>query len=182
MKRKHWLTWARDVINRIFKKEGFTENLSEAGDRALEILMEQVRQLQPTGHVEHDRNETVSKRLNHTPISKGWKSTVEVDSEENVTIRISNLSEHIEWVVKGTGDHEIPYGDLPYPLSFWWGAPHRWPPKDGDPPGQRAFKSVHHPGATPNPFMNTAIDNSRDRVRSILSGAVVEWLEKAHEL
>lgn len=75
---------------------------------------------------------------------------------------------HIEWLIKGTKRHDIPFvpGEYKRPgvkgLVFHWGDPLKWEPKDGKPDGIRFYKRVDHPGIQPRDYIAEMIDVTMD--------------------
>jgi hypothetical protein len=95
---------------------------------------------------------TLADSFEDTPIvgeiGHGSRMAVEIDHPTYDEAKYGGTG-IFEWLTRGTARHQIPDQEDLYQtvLSFWWGHPLRWPPKDGLSPGKRAFFSVFHPGA-----------------------------------
>jgi hypothetical protein len=98
----------------------------------------------------HDK--TLADSFEETPIvgeiRGGSRMAVEVDHPTYDETKYGGTG-IVEWLIHGTKTHPIPEPAriLETTLSFWWGHPLRWPPKDRFSPGPRAFYGVDHPGA-----------------------------------
>lgn len=176
-----YLSDLQAVIGRMTGLPGFEDYAERAAQLSIETMLQHIILEQPYGHVEKIYKDTVSNRIHHTPISDGWRPSVDTfsgNARAGATVRFENVSEHIRWVMEGAPEHTIPFGgDGPNRLLFWWGEPHRWPPKDGDPPGERIFKNVQHPGIPEgNRFMDRAAGAAEPEISEVVKANVSNYI------
>jgi len=158
------------ALSMLTSRYGFEERLTPVGSRLLDMLMREIYQRQPIGHVEKIYGRKVSERLRHTSIEDGWRPQLEA-SDDLIKVTVGNISEHVSWVIRGTQHKEPMVSEKG--MFFWWGDPHRWPPKDGKPPGPRRMYIVNHPGATKNPFVwEASVSVKPDATEEIRNGMV----------
>jgi hypothetical protein len=165
---------------------GFEDYAEQAGELCIQTMLRYILIEQPHGHVEMEwetpkgqvmGGTTVSERLHHTPISEGWVSSTTPFREQTsvgTLVRFENVSEHIRFILEGTKEHPIPYGFGQ--VAFWWGEPHRWPPRDDLPPGPRIFQSVQHPGVTENPFVERAAEAAQPEMSDAVKYQVSNYI------
>lgn len=83
---------------------------------------------------------------------KGWSIGTPPDMSLTEVVATGEHAFLLDYIVKGTPDHDIPKGGSAvqmakgYPLGFWW-------EKGPAGPGKYHFWSVHHPGTKPNDFV-----------------------------
>ncbi|NIR26608.1 MAG: hypothetical protein GWN77_06540 [Gammaproteobacteria bacterium] len=153
----------------------------------MDIILKNIQKTQPIGEPEHGfelfgrlfGGTTVSERRGHVPISEGWKPSVEFN-EDGYSIRLKNVSQHAGAIVEGhkrSGKYVIPraFGNK---LVFWWGAPQRWPARDGAPAGPRVFDFVKHPGPKPDPFVKEATQTSKKAMSESVSSNIKAYVRR----
>ena len=166
----------QDARDRLERTEGFADSLEPSVILARHALIFSIMDEQPYGHTEELYGTTVSQRLNHTPISDGWRSVIQ-EVAHGIKLSLSNVSEHVLAVLGGTPRHWEPMTGAAR-MYFWWGHPHRWPQKDDLPPGPRLFRVVDHPGASPNPFLSRAKDRATPSMRDHIKSGVADYIRQ----
>lgn len=172
--------WFKEIFQDFREREGYMEAMENPSDMAMEILMKAIRKNQPIGHTEHPPNvygKKVSARLGNTAIEDGWKTTI-TQGSKGITLKVESRSKHVGYVIRHIASHSIPATNTTGLLRFWWGAPHKWPAKDGQPPGMRRWPAVSHPGTEANPFVERAFDEVGTEMQEVITAGTVRWLDK----
>ncbi len=184
-----WYTKLSRVLAELGEGEGFEDAMVVHAEAMREQLMEMIAIFQPYGHEEWDPEShyrrpadarTVSDRIGHTAIEDGWRYTIGPHgAKPGVSLQVSNVSEHIKYVVFGAPRHEIPFDPK---VHFWWGDPQRWPAPDYDAegkpmgPGYYTYSFISHPGQEPNPFVKKAKDAASGNMADTAREGVAEYL------
>jgi len=182
--------WWYDTINHTLadleEGVGFNRAMAAYAETVREQLMQRIVQEQPYGHEEMDAwghavyakppDYTVSNRIGHTPIEEGWRIEAEgFDDRVGLRLKISNVSQHIKYILEGSPPHDIFPRRHPY-LFFWWGAPQQWEPPDGLPADYYRMFSVEHPGQPQNPFVRRAKNLARPEMTDTIKTGVTEYI------
>lgn len=154
------------AIEKVADPENVNEKLEEAALESSRIFFPLLKRLAPVGQEEPSFRHPVSGnfvshgrpsiRLHGMTLEQGWQQPEIIKTPKGMHMRFHNTAPHIRLVMAGAPGHNIPGRSLQYPLTFWWGTPLRWPPKDGQGPGPRAFFEVNHPGFKGNNFARRA--------------------------
>jgi len=162
------------VLTELESLDGFQDNIEPSVVLARDALLQEIVAEQPYGHTEQIYGTTVSERLGHTPIAAGWKTAL-TNIGDGIRLSLSNVSQHVLAVLKGTPPHREPKSGYTK-MYFWWGNPHRWPARDDLPAGPRVFYRVSHPGAEANPFLDRAIKQARPEMASSIRAGVGDYI------
>lgn len=180
-----------DVLNRLDRAEGFQQALKDPMQRSMETIHALLKYKSPIGYPPEGYDNdpygvSPSGRLGQHPIAESWIAMLEANeaTPSRLKMKLSNYSQHVLAVVRGTKAHRIPRsGDTK--LVFFWGDTVKsgsgWGPKGKHegPPGIRRFKWVDHPGIkNPNPFIAQTKDDIKDPTKQDVKRAVSEYLRE----
>lgn len=181
---KYWLDVFQNALDKLNSTEDFQQAMDEPQRLAAATFLYYIEEVQPLGHTEHPfeiggksyGGTTVSERLGHTPIQDGYRTVVE-KIDGGSSLKISNVSQHIKWIISGAPKHDEPRG-FGW-LVFWWGEPQRWPAKDRRPAGPRVRGHVDHPGIIPYNFPRIAAESAAGPIEDGYVAGVSGYIRNA---
>lgn len=165
-------------------------------DRARDIIMAHIEAEQPYGQFEEAvefrdgkgnvtferKGQYPSVRTGHTPISEGWRTLIERDSN-TISLQFSNVSEHIWWVMGFKDKSRTLVKDKwseplnpPAPMVFWWGEPQSWPHRDGGFAGSRIYGTIDRKKSIPDDFIGRSMARAGPEISAVIQEGIGDYL------